>query len=153
MLSGCSFGHKDVYSYNFPEDSRRLKLLGMPNVHSLLSPSTPDCYYIVWAVFVLETIQTVLTGADVFYWFASGYGDLNRLASPFASRIDVPVMESIVSAMVQYFYAYRVWILSSKKWWLSTLICLVGRSNLKAILSLSPLFCAFVPRSSPLSMQ
>ena len=101
----------------------------MRHVPSLPYQSTPDSSCIVCAVFVLETIQTVLTGADVFYWFASGYGDVNRLASPFASAIDVPMMESIVSAMVQYFYAYRVWILSNKKWWLLTLICLVGRSN------------------------
>lgn len=87
------------------------------------------------AVFVLETVQTVLTGADVFYWFASGYGDLNRLTTPFASAIDVPIMESIVSAMVHFFYAHRVWILSNKKQWLLTLISLVGRSQ--AILTVS----------------
>jgi hypothetical protein len=127
MLLGCSFDHKDVYSYNFPEDSRRLKLLGMQNFPSLLTFSTPDSSYIVCAVFVLETVQTMVTGADVFYWFASGYGDLNRLATPFASATDVPIMESIVSAMVQFFYAYRVWILSNKKRWLFTLICLVSR--------------------------
>lgn len=97
------------------------------DIPSLLSLSTPDNSYIVYALFVLETVQTVLTGADVFYWFASGFGDLNRLTIPFASAIDVPIMESIVSAMVQSFFAYRVWILSNKKWWLFTLICLVGR--------------------------
>ena len=115
-----------MYSYNFPEDRRRLKLLGMQNFSSLLFLSTPDSSYIVCAVFVLETVQTVLTGADVYYWFASGYGDLNRLSTPFASAIDVPIMGSIVSAMVQFFYAYRVWILSNKKRWLFTFICLVG---------------------------
>jgi hypothetical protein len=129
MLSGSSFFHEDVYSYNFPEDSRRLKLLGAQNFPSLLSLSTPDSCYIVCAVFVLETVQTVLTGADVYYWFASGYGDLNRLATPFASAIDIPIMGSIVSAMVQFFYAYRVWIVSNKKWWLFTFICLVSRSQ------------------------
>ena len=128
MLSGHSLDHEDVYSYNFPEDSRRLKLLGMQDSLSPPSLSTHDISYIVCAVFVLETVQTVLTGADIFYWFASGYGDLNRLATPFVSAIDVPIMESIVSAMVQFFFAYRVWILSHKKWWLFTLICLVGQS-------------------------
>ncbi|KAI0270130.1 hypothetical protein BGY98DRAFT_277159 [Russula aff. rugulosa BPL654] len=110
----CLFGvlvvQTYVYSYNFPEDRRRLKLL-------------------VCAVFALETVQTVLTGADVYYWFASGYGDLNRLSTPFASAIDVPIMGSIVSAMVQFFYAYRVWILSNKKRWLFTFICLSSIVN------------------------
>ncbi len=80
----------------------------------------------MYTVFLIEAVQTALTGADVYYWFASGYGDLNHLATPFLSAIDVPIMESIVSAMVQFFYAYRVWILSYKNWWLCTLICLVG---------------------------
>jgi hypothetical protein len=83
----------------------------------------------VYTVFLLETVQTALTGADVYYWFASGYGNLNRLATPFASAIDVPIMESIVAAMVQFFYAYRVWILSNKSWWICSLICMVGRSQ------------------------
>ncbi|KAN0106928.1 hypothetical protein V8E52_010672 [Russula decolorans] len=80
----CLFGvlvvQTYVYSYNFPKDRRRLKLL----------------------------VQTAPTGADVYHWFASGYGDTNRLATSFASAIDVPIMESIVSAMVQFFYTYRV---------------------------------------------
>ena len=126
---GCSPDHKDVYSYNFPDDGRRLKLLGMRNSHPLLSLSTDNSSHIVYTVFLLETVQTALTGADVYYWFASGYGDLNRLAIPFASAIDVPIMESIVSAMVQFFYAYRVWILSNKSWPICSLICLVGRSQ------------------------
>src|ERR1700741_3605293 len=90
----------------------------------------PDISYTVYSIFLLETVQTALTGVDVSYWFASGYGDVNRLSLSFASAIDVPIMESIVSVMVQYFYAYRVWILSDKCWWLCSLICLVGLSQL-----------------------
>jgi hypothetical protein len=150
MLSGCSFDHKDVYSYNFPEDRKRLKLLGMQNFPSLLSLSTPDSSYIVCAVFVLETVQTVLSGADVFYWFASGYGDLNRLDTPFASAFDVPIIESMVSAMVQCFYAYRVWVLSNKQsWWFCLFIYLVGRSQA----FLNTLFQYLLLHSVPLSMQ
>jgi hypothetical protein len=130
--SGCSPDDKDVYSYNFLEDGRRLKLLGM-QILTLLRLSAPNSSYIVYTVFLLETVQTALTGADVYYWFASGYGDLNRLATPFASAIDVPIMESIASAMVQYFYAYRIWILSNKSWWFCSPISLVGRSQAPSI--------------------
>ena|SRR6267154_950019 len=101
----------------------------MQNSRPPLSLSIPNSSYIVYTVFLLETVQTAPTGADVYYWFVSGYDDLNRLATPFASAIDVPIMESIVSAMVQYFYAYRVWILSNKSWRFCSLICLVGRSQ------------------------
>ncbi len=89
--------------------------------------STPDSSYIVYTVFILEAVQTALTGADLYYWFGSGYGNMNHLASPFASTFDIPVIESMASAMVQYFYAYRVWVLSNRRsWWLCSLICLVG---------------------------
>ena len=95
----------------------------------LLSFSAPDSSYIVYTVFLLETLQTALTGADLYYWFASGYGDMNHLTSPFASPFDTPLMESMVSAMVQSFYAYRVWVLSNKQSrWFCLLILLVGRS-------------------------
>lgn len=91
---------------------------------------TPDNSYIVYTVFFLETVQTVLNGADLFYWFAAGYGDLTHLTSPFASSYDVPTIEAIVSVIVQFFYAYRVWVLSNKRaWWFCVLICLVGRSK------------------------
>jgi len=94
---------------------------------SPLSPSTPDSFYIVYTVFLLETVQTALTGADLYYWFASGYGDMNHLTSPFASTFDIPLIESLVSAMVQFFYAYRVWALSNKQSrWFCLIICLVG---------------------------
>jgi len=83
--------------------------------------------YIVYIVFFLETIQTVLSGADLYYWFISGYGDMKRLASPFARDFDVPIIESVVSLCVEFFFAYRIWILGNKRsGWFCLLICLVG---------------------------
>jgi hypothetical protein len=84
----------------------------------------------VCAVFLIETVQTALTGADLFYWFVSGYGDVPRLSTFFAASFDVPITESVVSLVVQYFYAYRIWVLSAKQyWWFCMLICLVGQSQ------------------------
>jgi hypothetical protein len=103
----------------------------------------------VYIVFALEVVQTALSGADVFYWFGSGYGDVTRLASPFVSTFDIPIIESMVSAMVQCFYAYRVWVLSNKQsWWFCLLIYLVGRSQA----FLNTLFQCLL-HSAPLSMQ
>jgi hypothetical protein len=116
------------------------------------SLSTPDGFYIVYTVFVLETLQTALSGADLYYWFASGYGDMNHLASPFASTFDIPLIESLVSAMVQYFYAYRVWALSNKQSrWFCLIICLVGRSQSSPKHPYS-VHC-FLPCSAPPSTQ
>ena len=102
----------------------------------------------MYIVFALEVVQTVLSGADIYYWFGSGYGDVTRLASPFASAFDVPVIESMVSATVQCFYAYRVWVLSNKQSrWFCLLIYLVGRPQGL----LNTLFQYLL--SAPLSMQ
>jgi hypothetical protein len=71
----------------------------------------------------------VLSGSDLFYWFASGFGNMSHLTDPHASAFDVPIIGAVVSLTVQYFFAYRVWVLSKKSfWWLCLTIgiCTVG---------------------------
>jgi hypothetical protein len=71
-----------------------------------------------------------MSGADLYYWFASGFGSLEHLYSPHLSPFDVPIIGSVVSLSVQFFFAYRVWILSAKKsWQLCVIICLVSWSH------------------------
>jgi hypothetical protein len=114
-----------VYSYNFPRDSRYIKLLGTDSSvrpHVLL----PDVHFVVYSIFVLETLQTAFSGADLYYWFATGFGDVERLATPYFSYLDVPIMGSVVSLSVQFFFVYRIWVLSKKRWWWPcAIICLV----------------------------
>lgn len=75
---------------------------------------------------LIETLQTALTGADIYYWFVIGFGDINHLATPYASAFDVPIIGAIISLTVQFFFAYRVWVLGNRKlWWLVGIICLV----------------------------
>jgi len=94
-----------VYSYNFPEDRILIKLL-------------------VYAVFLIETIQTAMSGADLYYRFASGFGNMNRLNNPYISAFEVPLIGAVVSLAVQYFFSYRVWVLSNEKsWWVCVIIC------------------------------
>jgi hypothetical protein len=95
-----------VYSYNFPRDNKYMKLF-------------------VYSIFFLETLQTALSGADLYYWFASGFGNVERLATPYISFFDTPILGSVVSLSVQFFFVYRIWVLSKKRWWwLCILICL-----------------------------
>ncbi|KAH9035697.1 hypothetical protein EDB84DRAFT_1214657 [Lactarius hengduanensis] len=108
MLYGVLMVQTYVYGYNFPDDGTPLKLL-------------------VYAVFLIETLQTALTGADLYYWFVSGFGNLEHLTSPYASPFDVPIIGSIVSLIVQFFFVYRIWVLSGRTSWLLCLvICLVS---------------------------
>jgi len=86
----------------------------------------PDIRFVVYIVFFLETLQTALSGADLYYWFAAGFGNIEQLTSPYASPFDVPIMGSLVSLIVQFFFVYRIWLLSEKRsWWLCAIICLV----------------------------
>ncbi|KAI0253515.1 hypothetical protein BJV78DRAFT_182743 [Lactifluus subvellereus] len=96
-----------VYSYNFPDDRRYLKALA-------------------YFVFLVETVQTALTGADVYYWFMAGFGDLNRLKNSNFSPIDSPTVEAIISFIVQGFFCYRIWTLNKRAWWLALIIAILS---------------------------
>lgn len=53
---------------------------------------------------------------------------MNRLRDPYAAAFDVPLIGSIVSGVVQFFFVYRVWVLSNRKsWWYCVLISVVSR--------------------------
>jgi hypothetical protein len=86
----------------------------------------PDIRFVVYSVFLLETVQTILSGADLYYWFAAGFGRFGHLISPFSSFVDVPIMGSVVSLSVQCFFVYRIRVLSEKRSrWLCVIISLV----------------------------
>jgi len=115
-----------VYTYNFPGDKRLIKLLGKRIRHQSYE-LLPDELFTVYSIFLLETLQTALSGADLYYWFVSGFGNMNHLASPYASAFDVPIMGSVVSLCVQFFFVYRIWVLGKREtWWLCILICVVN---------------------------
>jgi hypothetical protein len=96
-------------------------------------------------VFSFETLQTALSGADLYYWFVSSYGNLRHLNNPYATPFDVLMLESLVSLSVQFFFAYRIWALSLKKcWWYSLIICLVSPSKCAAVRYFSSLQCSTI---------
>jgi len=97
-----------VYSYNFSKDNRYIKTL-------------------VYGVFLLETVQTALSGVDLYKWFATGFGNFETLLSLSLTYVDVPILGSVVSLIVQFFFAYRILVLSGKRsWWLCVIICLLS---------------------------
>jgi len=122
LINWCLYGvlivQCYVYSYNFPNDRALLKI-------------------VVYGTLFIETVQTALNGLDLHYWFISGYGNLKHLASPYASAFDVPIIESIVSLIVEFFFAYRIWVLSVKKARVfCLLICLFSVMNAIAAFSI-----------------
>jgi hypothetical protein len=76
-------------------------------------------------VFLLETVQTALTGADVYYWFVDGFGIVDHLRNHHFSAIDGQAMSAPVSLIVQGYYCYRIWILKRQWWPLCVVIAIV----------------------------
>ncbi|KAN0123695.1 hypothetical protein V8E53_015889 [Lactarius tabidus] len=91
-----------VYRYNFPGDPRSLKCLA-------------------YFVLALETAQTALTGADAYYWFVAGYGNVQHLAHSHFAPIDISIMTAVASLIVQGYFCFRIWKASRRLSW----ICLV----------------------------
>ncbi|KAI0263187.1 hypothetical protein BC834DRAFT_971472 [Gloeopeniophorella convolvens] len=95
-----------VYSYNFSKDRRAIKLL-------------------VYGIFFMETLQTILSGADLYYWFVEGFGNLSHLANPYTSEYNTPIIGALIAMAVQFFFSWRIWVMSGRKaWWLCAVICL-----------------------------
>ncbi|KAI9445942.1 hypothetical protein H4582DRAFT_2093716 [Lactarius indigo] len=99
-----------VYSYNFPKDRRSVKFLA-------------------YFVFLLETAQTALNGADVYYWFIAGFGDVERLGNSHFAPIDIPIITVVIALVVQAYFCYRIWVLTRRSWicWVIA-VCTVTQS-------------------------
>jgi hypothetical protein len=116
-----------VYSYNFPNDKPLVKCLGQYHIFkasSILSIKRPSLY-IAYFAFLLETVQTALTGADVYYWFIAGFGNMERLEDSHFAAIDIPIIHSIISFVVQEYFCYRIWTLDRRSSKLCILIASV----------------------------
>ena len=81
-------------------------------------------------VFALETVQTALTGADLYHWFIAGFGDAERLSHPHLLPIDTAIMTAIISVIVQGYFCYRIWVVNNRlgsSWlcWIIAVVCIV----------------------------
>lgn len=85
-----------IYHVSFPEDRPLMKA-------------------IVYGVYLIELVQTILVAHDAFAGYAIGYGNLQALDSAQLEWLAVPVFSGIISAVVQIFYGYRVYILSQSR--------------------------------------
>ncbi|KAG8927506.1 hypothetical protein FRC03_011812 [Tulasnella sp. 419] len=82
-----------IYYLSFPNDSRNFKI-------------------VVYFLFICDTIQTIMSTHNAWYFLSSGWGDTYVLTHPGWSWIAVPLFTGIVSAVVQLFFGWRIWKLS-----------------------------------------
>ncbi|KAJ7888083.1 hypothetical protein B0H14DRAFT_2337328, partial [Mycena olivaceomarginata] len=76
-----------VYRLTFPHDKRSIK-------------------WLIYSVFSLQTALTAVNGADIYYWFAAGFGDVVEFSQPRFSPFYTPVAGSAMALIVQTFFCY-----------------------------------------------
>ncbi|KAI0709503.1 hypothetical protein C8Q76DRAFT_799500 [Earliella scabrosa] len=97
-----------VYFYHltFPRDPTRLKVL-------------------IYVLYALECLQITLASHDAYKVLGEGWGDPEALFNPHLLWFETPVMTGIISAIVQCYFAWRIYVLSVSRV-LSGLICLLA---------------------------
>ncbi|KAJ7621260.1 hypothetical protein FB45DRAFT_928812 [Roridomyces roridus] len=85
-----------VYHVSFPKDRRISKI-------------------IVYVTYILDWVQTCLTTYDGFRWFVYGWGNVPDLYELYTTFLDVPILTSTISAIVQLYYGWRIWNISRSR--------------------------------------
>ncbi|KAJ7433989.1 hypothetical protein FB451DRAFT_1419319 [Mycena latifolia] len=70
---------------------------------------------LVYTLYLLELVQTILMTHDAFAIFGSGFGDLSTLKAIHFAWFAIPIMSGIVALISQSFYAYRLFVLSKSR--------------------------------------
>ncbi|KAF7326157.1 hypothetical protein MKEN_00467300 [Mycena kentingensis (nom. inval.)] len=100
LLGGMLCVQVYIYYLCFPQDSRGVKLL-------------------VYFTFLLVLARTVLTGAEVEFWFGSGFGNIQRFVNPHDLRVYTPLIGPLVGLAVELFFSYRIVALRASAWWMA----------------------------------
>ncbi|KAK0486476.1 hypothetical protein IW261DRAFT_1359283 [Armillaria novae-zelandiae] len=95
--------------------------------------------YLVYGIYILEFVQTMLVTYDVFATLGYGFGDFDALTRMYFNWLIVPIMSGIVAFVGQVFYAYRVFILSKSRT-VPILITCVSLTNFVAAI-ITGVFC------------
>ncbi|KAG5729767.1 hypothetical protein E4T56_gene908 [Termitomyces sp. T112] len=109
FLYGVTVMQVYIYYQWFPKDKIKIKAL-------------------VYGMFFLDTLQSILVAADAFHWFALGFGNLNLLVKPVTAPFDAPILEVIMALVEQTFFCWRLRVLH-KSWWLPSSILLIAISG------------------------
>ncbi|KAH0578509.1 hypothetical protein H2248_003650 [Termitomyces sp. 'cryptogamus'] len=73
------------------------------------------CKILVYGVYLLESLQTVIITHDAFASFGAGFGSFEALDNIQLTCLSIPILSGIVGCVVQMYYAYRINILSKSK--------------------------------------
>ncbi|PBK86607.1 hypothetical protein ARMGADRAFT_1066514 [Armillaria gallica] len=90
---------------------------------------------LVYGIYVIEIVQTMLVTHDVFAIFGYGFGDMEALTDMHLDWLTVPVVSAVVACVGQVFYAYRIYILSKSRIVPAFVICVSLTTSVAATIT------------------
>ncbi|KAK0214040.1 hypothetical protein IW262DRAFT_1466600 [Armillaria fumosa] len=91
--------------------------------------------YLVYGIYIIEFVQTMLFTYDAFAEFGYGFGDIEALTGMHFNWLAIPIMSAVVAFVGQVFYAYRIFILSKSQIVPLFVICVSLTSSVAAIIA------------------
>ncbi|EJD00216.1 uncharacterized protein FOMMEDRAFT_22670 [Fomitiporia mediterranea MF3/22] len=70
---------------------------------------------VVYGLYIMDTLQSILVAHDAFNGYAKGFGDLTALGSIQMEWLATPILTGLASFTVQLCYTYRIYVLSRSK--------------------------------------
>ncbi|KAJ7114547.1 hypothetical protein C8R43DRAFT_1078435 [Mycena crocata] len=120
VLQWGLFGALTVQLYNyyqaFPRDKISIKTM-------------------IYSVYALELVQTVLITHDAFETFGYGFGDVSTLTKPRSQWLTIAIMSGLVALIGQTFYAYRLFMFCKSQMLPLLIISISVASGIGAFLS------------------
>ncbi|KAK0215455.1 hypothetical protein IW262DRAFT_218843 [Armillaria fumosa] len=90
---------------------------------------------LVYGIYILELVQTILIAHDAFAVFGYGFGDLEAITEMHFNSLTDPFMIAIAAFVGQVFYAYRIYILSRSRIVPAVIFCLSFTSAVASIIT------------------
>ncbi|KAK0236476.1 hypothetical protein EDD85DRAFT_643160 [Armillaria nabsnona] len=91
--------------------------------------------YLVYGIYVIESVQTMLIAHDMFARFGYGFGDIDALTKTYFNWLTVPIMSAVAACVGQVFYAYRIFVVSKSRIIPILVICVSLTSFVAAIIT------------------
>ncbi|KAK0498688.1 hypothetical protein EDD18DRAFT_46668, partial [Armillaria luteobubalina] len=115
-LFGALSAQLYLYYLAFPNDRRLLK-------------------YLVYGIYVIEFVQTMVVTRDKFAALGYGFGDIEALTRMNHSWLTVPIMSAVAAGAGQIFYAYRIFVVSKSRMVSIFVICVSLTSSVAAVIT------------------
>ncbi|SJL07013.1 uncharacterized protein ARMOST_10356 [Armillaria ostoyae] len=91
--------------------------------------------YLVYGIYVIEFLQTMLVAHDMFAMYGYGFGDIDALTKTNFNWLTVPIMSAVAACVGQVFYAYRIFVVSKSRIIPIFVICISLTSSVAAIIT------------------